>query len=131
MLVSGMSRQVTHMEVTRLAGSIRLQWKNVARCLLPRPFTEEMLADFEKQRSENLYEQAVLMLEKWRQKYGPEATVKSLCQALLRAKCRRSAEMVFSEAVVQWIIGNTTHSYARGNSDSSVKQEVLLNLCFQ
>ena len=87
-------------QINDLASEIGYRWKDVARQLKPMPFDRKDIEGFEGKCSRDLQDQAQCMLDAWLQKYGSEATVGALCEALYRAGLRMVAEKIFTKSVV-------------------------------
>lgn len=62
--ISDLSCQPNHEEVKCLTEHVSHRWKEVARCLLPQPLPERILANIEQQHG-RLSDRFIVVLEEW------------------------------------------------------------------
>ena len=97
-----------------LSVEIASKWRNVAHCLKPEPMHGRILEDIAIQHQGNLQEQALHMLEMWKEKHGRKACIKTLCEVLINADHRSSAEKVFGREAVQQILSHMKETNSEG-----------------
>ena len=91
-----------------LSEQIKPKWKDVARCLRPHSFQCYDIDGIEYEYERSLSDQSAVMLERWKKKHGRKATIRLLCETLLDAECRRHAEEVFGEEMVERVFREHT-----------------------
>ena len=90
------SRKPTPAELNRLAFDILSCWERVARELEPdREDVQNEIDLIRHRHRDNLYEQAVTMLDNWRSRQGSLGTVEILVEALVRSGYKDKAEKIF------------------------------------
>ena len=109
-----------------LSVEIAPKWRNVAHCLKPEPMHGQKLDDIAIQHPDNLQEQAICMLEAWRDKYGHTASIKTLCEVLINADYRATAEKVFGRTIVEQV-----YSQMRGTDTQGLTVWECCLTCFQ
>ena len=101
-------REVTDEELEQLARQLIDQWKEVSRRL---PGEKENEAALEEKYRGNPKERVYSMLNSWHILNGSDATVRSICEALVKRPAihRKAAEKVFGRGVVNQVLHDLNH----------------------
>ena len=101
-------REVSDEELQRLAPKLIDQWKEVSRRL---PGEKESEAALEMKHRSNPKELVYSMLNSWHILNGCDATVRSICEALVKRPVihRLAAEDVFGRGVVKQVLRDLSH----------------------
>ena len=78
--------------------------------LKPQPMERRLVEAIANQYPDNLQEQAMEMLQRWKDRDGRAVTVDVTCEVLITASCKAEAEEVFGFNAVQKVHSQMTDS---------------------
>ena len=107
-------------QIHGLSSQIASKWRQVTFCLKPQPMERRLVEDIANQYPGNLQEQAMEMLQRWKDRDGRTVTVDVTCEVLITASCKEEAEEVFGVNAVQKVHSQMTDSES---------QSLLLKYC--
>ena len=109
-------------QIHGLSSLIASKWRQVAFCLKLQPMERCEVDEITTQHPGNLQEQAMEMLQRWKDRDGRTVTVDVTCEVLITASCKAEAEEVFGVNAVQKVHSQMTDS-------DSESQSLLLKQC--
>ena len=109
-------------QIHGLSFLIASKWRQVAFCLKPQPMERCEVEEIATQYPGNLQEQAMEMLQQWKDRDWSTVTVDVTCEVLITASCKAEAEEIFGCSAVQKVHSQMTDS-------DSQSQLLLFQLC--